>query len=104
MPNQFEVRDPEGRKIVCTDARWTHIITMRSFMYSYEMKIRETLEKPTCRLKDADYPNREVFYRLYKTSKRFMKVVVEFLGNDGSVITAHPASSFKKGEEEIWKA
>ena len=103
MPNKFEVLDHKGRLITCTDERWQHIISNRHFMSTYVAKVKSALEKPTCRRRDADYPNREVFYRLYKTKKQFMKVVVEFDGDAGRVITAHPASSYKKGEIELWK-
>lgn len=50
---------------------------------------------------DADYESRQIYYLLQK-DRSYLKVVVEFDGEDGRVITAFETDSPKKGEKIIW--
>ena len=104
MPNVFEVTDPRGRKVVCTEECWDwHILNARPWMEGWEGRVSEAIEKPTFIGQDVRKQNRQVYYRLRRREMRYIKVVVEFEGEElGTVITAFPADSPKRGERLIW--
>ena len=104
MPNLFEVTDPRGRKVVCTEERWSgHVLQARPWMKGWEEEVRAAIEEPYFGVyQDADYPNRNIYYRLHKGKDRYIKVVVSFEDEVGRVVTAFPMSSPKAGEKLIW--
>ena len=106
MKNIFEVVDPRGYKIVCSeDSLNNHIIPHHPMMKGQEEEIKATLENPELGLiyQDANRPERNIYYKLRKKRDSYLKVVVEFdKNNDGIVITAFPVSYPKSGEKIIW--
>lgn len=105
MSNLFEVSDPRGRKVVCTEDCWNeHILFNRPWMIGWEDEIQKAIEAPYMGIfQDNDFENREIYYGLSKGKERYIKIVVEFQeGNYGEVVTAFPTDSPKSGERLIW--
>jgi len=103
MPIEFEVIDRRGYRIVCTKETWRRKTRKRPWMNSEEVIdiIKRTIEEPTMPLfKDADYDDRQVYYRRTNMRGKYMKVVVAFddKGN-GEIITATPTNNGKPGEK-----
>jgi hypothetical protein len=74
-------------------------------MAGWEEEVAEAVQHPFMGIfRDVDFEERDIYYG-FNTSKkdRYIKVIVEFKGEElGSVITAFPTSSPKKGETLIW--
>ncbi len=106
MTNVFEVVDPRGYKIVCTEDSFNnHILIQHPQMKGREAEIQETIGHPTlgCIYQDANRPSRNIYYRLSKNRESYIKVVVEINQDQtGRVITAFPTSAPKSGEKLIW--
>ena len=105
MGNVFEVIDPRGRKVICTEECWFgHILGARSWMAGMEEAVSAAIEKPSFGICcDPHNENRHIYYRLYKNKPRYIKVVVDFVREDlGRVVTAFPTDSGKSGEKLIW--
>ena len=104
--NLFEVEDPRGRKVVCTDERWyQHVLVDKPFMTKYFDDVRETIVRPDAIVKDAHFNDQEAYYREQQNApSQYMKVVVLFTSErEGILWTAHPADSSKAGEKLLWK-
>lgn len=73
-------------------------------MKGWEKHVASTIEHPNVIASDADYENRIVYYRLEKSGKRYIKVVVEKTNEkkNGEIKTSHPADSIKEGENILW--
>lgn len=71
-------------------------------MKGYEKRVVEAIENPSCICSDATNKKREVYYKLDNSAKSYIKVVVEFDGKHGLVVTAFRADSIKRGESVIW--
>lgn len=107
MSIEFEVDDPRGYKVVCTQKIWRYKITKkRPWMNSEEWKniVIETIKNPSMQIfQDANFENRYVYYRRIENRARYMKVVVAFDNEEsGEVITATPVNNGKAGEKPIW--
>lgn len=109
MPIEFEVEDPRGRRIVCTQEVWrNHITRKRPWMSTPEWIeiVKKTLQEPLGPIyQDANDPSkRQVYYRRITSPTRYLKVIVEFESeeSDGQLITATPANNGKTGERPIW--
>lgn len=108
MANVFDVIDPHGRRVFCTEEIWYgKICKKRSYMAnaSWFVLAAEAVRQPSIGIfSDADYEDREVYYSLSsKSPQRYIKVVVRFdKGNIGRVITVTPANNGKKGEKLKW--
>jgi hypothetical protein len=102
----FEVTDPRGWLVVCTQQCWyEHILDERPFMKGWEDQLAKTITQPNHDFiyQDVDFPERHVYYRKQPRKGYYLKVVVEFLpGAVGEVVTAYPASAKKRGEVRIW--
>jgi len=101
----FEVVDPRGYKVTCTeDCLNNHIIPHHPNMSGREEEIKLTIENPEFGLiyQDANRPERNIYYKLSKKKDSYLKVVVEFDKEEGIVITAFPVSYPKSGEKIIW--
>lgn len=104
MSNKFEVTDPRGRRVTCTEDAWDHIISDRPWMDTDEWvsDIRRTVENPTMGIyQDVDFDDRIVYYAFrLKGSQRYVKVVVKTDDNFlGQVVTAYPVKTPKAGEK-----
>lgn len=104
MPNLFEVTDPRGWKVICTEDCWNqHVLFHHLDMAGREDEVKQTIEKPTYGIyQDATRQNRYIYYCKQGTKSYYIKVVVDFDGKEGEVITAFPADSMKAGEKWIW--
>jgi hypothetical protein len=105
MPNVFEITDPRGRKVVCTEDRWKwHILSSHPWMTGWESEVMAAIQTPTIGIyQDAESENRHIYYMLPEGRKRYIKVVVDFDDQAvGTVITAFPTDSPKPGERLIW--
>ena len=101
----FEATDPRGRTITCTEGCWYgHILADRSWMSKYKDEVIAAIEKPDYGVfQDAQYPDRQVYYRRQGTKARYVKVVVDFSNEEsGKVVTAFFTDSMKSGEKWIW--
>lgn len=105
MPNVIEVDDPHGRHIICTEKTWiNHILLHHPTMRGYLDDIRKTIQSPDLPVAvDAQRPTRNVYYGRQRGHPRYVKVVVEFEGEHGEVITAFLTDSPKAGEKPLWK-
>src|SRR5574341_1538397 len=92
MPNKFEVTDPLGRTVVCTEDRWRwHIVSKHGrFMEGYEEEVKQAIEAPDPGIfQDKERAERNNYYLRLPRSRKYIKVVVDFSdGNEGKVITA----------------
>jgi hypothetical protein len=108
MPIEFEVIDPRGRRIVCSQDTWrNHVSKKRPWMSTPEWieAVKKTLQEPLVYIyQDANFPNRHVYYRKQTNRTWYMKVIVEFKNEEsiGELIAATPANSGKTGEKPIW--
>lgn len=100
----FETLDPRGKRVICPEDRWRlHVLAARPWLRSEDVK--QAIEHPTFGIfADAAHPGREIYYlrQFQAGSTRYLKVVVQFVNDEGEVITAFPASAMKKGERLIW--
>src|SRR5688572_25771074 len=104
MPNIFEVTDPEGRTVICTDENWNgHVVYHHAEMEDRVEEVKRTIQEPTFGIySDQLHNDRLVYYRFQKGKLRYMKVVVVNLANVWSVITAFQTDSPKRGEKMVW--
>lgn len=99
--NFFEVTDPRGKKIICTNDCWQkHILAKHPFLSGWEKDIEKAIKKPDAIYKDANFPDTENYYK--KTKKCYIKVPVKFNGDNGNTRTAFFCDSPKTGEVLIW--
>jgi hypothetical protein len=83
MPNVFEVTDPRGRVVMCTEECWTgHVLYNRPWMLGWEDDVAQVIEHPLMGIfRDADFENRDIYYGFNPNKKdRYIKVIVEFRG------------------------
>jgi hypothetical protein len=108
MTNKFEVTDPRGKTVICTEDRWRwHIISGHGkFMEGYEDEVKEAIESPTEGIfQDAARPERHIYYLRLPQSRKYIKVVVNFEDEDsGYVVTAFKTDSIKQSETLLWQA
>jgi hypothetical protein len=105
MPNIFEVDDPRGRSVICTEACWKwHILDYHHDMAGREAEVIAAITRPSLGIfSDTDFENRNVYYLRRSGKPYYLKVVVEFKSErEGEVITAYLAFSPKAGEKLIW--
>ena len=106
MGSLFDVQDPRGYKVSCTDECWEfHILDEHPEMDGLEDTVKETIQTPYLGFiyQDRDYPERNIYYSLDSSREYYVKVVVEFSSEDvGEVITSFLTDSPKPGEGMIW--
>ena len=106
MPNQFEVTDPRGRRVICTEDKWRwHIVSKHGkYMEGYEDEVKQAIQEPNPGIfEDTQRPNRNSYYLRLPRSRKYIKVVVNFSDeSEGYVVTAFKTDSVKRGEKQIW--
>lgn len=105
MPLLFEVTDPRGKKITCTEEAWDHVLDGHPEMEGAEVDVQNAICAPSYSMiyQDKDYPERNIYYRK-QLKDYYIKVIVKFMNDDpGAMITAFIADSPKSGEALIWK-
>lgn len=100
----FKTTDPRGLTVTCSEERWqAHVLDQRPWMAGWESLVQKAIENPTLGIfKDAQFPNRDVYYYIPSPRTRYLKVIVQFDGDEGVVVTAIPTNSPKDGEVWIW--
>ena len=88
MDNLFEITDKTGRRIRLTKERWKHIKKEHPEIVDYE-DIKRTLFRPDKILESDRDEKVKWFFRYNKNKKRYMKISVKYLNNEGFVITSH---------------
>ncbi len=104
MPVIFETIDPRGKKVICTEEVWLiHVLDGHPEMEGLEDEVRRAIQEPLYMMiyEDKDYPERNIYYR-QRNKHTYIKVVVEFLKDDGVLITAYLTDSVKPGEKLLW--
>ncbi|MBI2449396.1 hypothetical protein HYV49_03810 [Candidatus Pacearchaeota archaeon] len=92
----FEIIDKSNRKTRLTKERWAHIRTEHSNIENPE-EIIETLQKPD----EIIYYEREgveysfKYFKHKKWKSKFLKVVVKYINNEGSILSAHFVRNIK---------
>lgn len=74
-------------------------------MKGREDPVKAAIEKPNPLIiyQDRDFPNRHIYYSIWASRPRYIKVVVEFVDNqNGEVITAFMSDNPKAGEHILW--
>ena len=100
----FETTDPRGKKVICTEEVWfIHVLGGHAEMEGMESEVRQTIESPLYSIiyQDRDYPERNIYYR-QRNKYTYIKVVVEFMQDNGFLITAYLTDSVKPGEILLW--
>ncbi|MDQ3692522.1 MAG: hypothetical protein M3464_02690 [Chloroflexota bacterium] len=97
--------------ILTKDCWQTHILPYHPILDDEEQSVELALIDPHRLMRDAEYTNRECFYRhraLSNFPHLYLKVVVHYrrVGTSGrlmgSVVTAFPTTRFKAGEQQLW--
>jgi hypothetical protein len=104
MPTLFEVIDPRGKKVICTDEIWYwHVVDGHSEMEDQIEQVKAAIQEPLLGMifQDRDYPERNIYYKRH-SKFIYIKVVVEFLKNGGTLITAYMTDALKPGESLLW--
>lgn len=111
LPNVFEVTDPLGNRIVCERKQWdSHVVAghivaghTRMFGPDMEQEAGRAIEKPNAICRDADFPNRMVYYALRHSKQNYLKVVTEKVKTKNfKLITAFVSDGPKEDEELLW--
>lgn len=106
--------DRFGRVVVLTNQRWhQHILIDHAEMRELLSAVEQCIEDPDQVNLDADFAERESFYRFSVAGSRgdrHVKVCIEYSGIDGSsaadgyVVTAYVTRAVKDGEAEKWRS
>ena len=104
MANIFEVIDPRGFKVICTEEQWNnHIIGKRAWMKGWEQEIQKIISEPLMICQDPDFEDRNVYYRRPSRRRLYLKAIVLITKDlNGFIISAFPCDSCKSGEKLIW--
>jgi hypothetical protein len=90
------ILDPAGRPVVLESSRWAHIIDRSSGhpeMATLETEILEAVRAPD-RFRVGHEPNEGWFYRADVGPSQWIKVVVIYEKDCGSIITAFPRRAY----------
>ena len=105
-----EFCDPEGRLVVLHDRLWhAEIQRDHPILRGHLEAVRETVESPDVICEDADFPERDCYYRqgaVQRYPRYWLKVVVEPSRDDpdsGHLLTAFIVDAIKGTETERWR-
>jgi hypothetical protein len=84
----FDVLDPKGRRVICSDECWTfHILDHHPEIENYLDEIQKAIQAPDLPIAtDRDRVDRNVYYGRLQGNPRYIKVVVDFKEKLGEVI------------------
>jgi hypothetical protein len=101
--------DRERRIVTMTQHYWeTHIVDRRGSWINHESylkAIKSTIYDPELVRYDKDHPEREVCYArppMEHHPDYYMKVVIQYDGGQGFVVTAFPTDKPHPGEDHKW--
>lgn len=97
----FEVTDPKGIVVICTKDCWhNHILPRHKSLSTHVETVKLAITNPTYGVyRDANFPDRRIYYFRNPSYRRYMKVVVRENPNRSEVITAYETDSMKTGEK-----
>jgi hypothetical protein len=101
------VDDRWGRTIQLTAADWSHVIDRHPELVTERPLILATISFPDIVTQDADYGDRENFYRVIDWSiggkpRRSLKVCVQYEARGGKVVTTFRCPRIKRAEPQRW--
>lgn len=88
----WETADPEGRRVVLTFGRWRHILDRHGELAGQRGAVLEAVAHPDERLPGRK-PNEEWFYGRVARRNQWIRAVVHYEGDRGSIVTAFPRRS-----------
>jgi hypothetical protein len=100
-------RDPLGREIVLMDDVWYgKVLNRRPELHTVLNIVEQTLTDPEAICDDKLFDNRECYYREDVLPAphgwSFLKVVVQFTDDEGSVVTVYPDYGIHPLERCTW--
>ena len=89
----WKTRDPDGREVVLSWARWTHVLRRHPYIGVKPEAVVDAVARP-----DVHMPGRrageEWFYRREAGPSAWISVVVHYEHDRGLIMTAFPRRSF----------
>ncbi len=89
----WETVDPEGRRVVLEHRRWEHIVGTHGDLGVEPEVVLRAVVRPDRRVR-AREADEEWFYLSGVGPSHWIKVVVHYEGDRGSVVTAFPRRAF----------
>ncbi|MDI6770105.1 MAG: hypothetical protein QMD04_10590 [Anaerolineales bacterium] len=105
MDIHFTAVDPRGLTISCAKDTWfDKILPIRRWVdgANWEDDVIQAIQDPIFICTDQTFANRACYYKRPGETSAYMKVVVEFEGLTGRIITAFETDHLKSGEKYIW--
>jgi hypothetical protein len=112
MPD-FDCKDKDGIRIVCTEDNWVnHIVAEHPELNGCEVLVKKTIGQPHRVYQDSRHPNRKILYKPFILPKPFntqwLRVAIEYrkpmLGDiRGYVVTAFACTGVRQGDIIIWQ-
>ena len=99
MSNIFEITGKTGRRIRLTKKQWRHITlptSPHSYMVNHLEKVKESLAKPDKVILSIYDNNKANYYRYYKEKRKYLRIIVKYLNEEGFVITAYFVKNISK--------
>jgi len=108
MANFFEVTDPRGYLISCTEERWFgQILVEYPEMEDAKALVIEAIRNPRNSVIYwvRDFPDHHIYYTIHLSGTYYVKAVVGFSTKvHGQLITAFMPDSLRRGETPLWTA
>lgn len=102
MANIFDIVDPRGKKIICTEKTWDeHIKKHFGNSDFWKGEAEETVKNPDSIYSDVDCDKTENYYRQLEKVK--IKVCTRLIDDEIIVVSAHLRNVIKTGEILLWK-
>ncbi len=103
----LDLQDWNGDRVILTREQWQrHVLTAKPFMADHLDDVRTTIMTPNYvnANADPDHPNRLCFYGRYtsRNPRLLIKLVIDYSGGTGFMVTAYPCSRARSGEVRIW--
>jgi len=101
----IECQDPRGLNVVLVAEVWRDkIVGSRPRMANGWLdRLERAIRRPSYGIYgSAHHPKRACYYLRIEGENRYLKVVVDFRGSRGKVISAFPCDSMSPGEKLIW--
>jgi hypothetical protein len=85
----WETSDPDGRRVLLTGERWTHVLDRHPYIGVAPKEIVDIVSRPDAWMHGPE-EGEEWFYRGEAGPSRWIRVVVHYEENRGFVVTAFP--------------
>jgi len=87
--------DPDGRRVVLSEARWQHIKERRPQLAPWLREVMSAVRDPTTR-RAGRREGEEWFFLAAAGPARWLQVVVHYEGDEGWIVTAFPRRSLPR--------